>query len=214
MIRMEKITIYEKFDKARIGELPKVQFEGRIIVIQTEAEAEKAVDYLLAQTILGIDTETRPTFRKGPMNKVALLQVSTADTCFLFRLNMLGLSPSIKLLLQDTSVAKVGLSLKDDLHQLHFRGEFTPGIFVDIQHEVKNLGIVDMSLQKIYANLFGMKISKGQQLSNWETDTLTEAQKRYAATDAWVCIKIYERIEELKERQNYTLVKYQDTTTI
>ncbi len=203
---MEQRTIWEKFDKARLAELPKVLFEGRIIVIQTEAEATKAVDYLLLQSLLGLDTETRPTFRKGPMNKVALLQVATKDTCFLFRLNMMGMSPSVKRLLQDTSVLKVGLSLKDDMHQLSICGDFTPGLFVDIQSEIKPLGIADMSLQKIYANLFGKKISKNQQLSNWEADTLTEAQKLYAATDAWACVMLHERIEEMKNYGNYTLI--------
>ncbi len=203
---MERITIYEKFDKARIATLPKAVFEGRIIVIQSEAEAAKAVDYLLAQPMLGLDTETRPTFRKGPMNKVALLQVSTPDTCFLFRLNMMGLLASIKRLLQDTSVPKIGLSLKDDLYQLSHIGDFTPGIFIEIQNEVKKIGIADMSLQKIYANLFGRKISKNQQLTNWEADTLTEAQKLYAATDAWACLKIFDLLEELKTTNNYELV--------
>ncbi len=211
---MERITIYEKFDKARIATLPKVVFEGRIIVIQSEAEAAKAVDYLLAQPMLGLDTETRPTFRKGPMNKVALLQVSTIDTCFLFRLNMMGLSASIKRLLQDTSVPKIGLSLKDDLQQLSHRGDFTPGMFVEIQNEVKKIGIADMSLQKIYANLFGRKISKNQQLTNWEADTLTKAQKLYAATDAWACLNIFDLIETLKTTNNYELIKHQDTTTV
>ncbi len=204
---MERITIREKFDKARLAELPKATFEGRIIVVQTEREAATAVDYLLTHPLLGIDTETRPTFRKGPMNKVALLQVSTKDTCFLFRLNMMGLSPSIVRLLQNTSTAKVGLSLKDDLMQLSHIGEFTPGIFIDIQKEVKEIGIADMSLQKIFANLFGKKISKSQQLSNWEADTLSNAQKNYAATDAWACILIHKYLEELKRTGNFELIK-------
>ncbi len=205
--KMERITIRDKFDKTLIAKLPKEAFEGRIIVIQTEREAANAVDYLLTCSILGIDTETRPTFRKGPMNKVALLQVATEDTCFLFRLNMMGLSPSIIRLLQNTSVPKVGLSLKDDLLQLSHRGEFTPGIFIDIQKEVKEIGIVDMSLQKIFANLFGKRISKSQQLSNWEADILSDAQKKYAATDAWACVLIHKRIEEMKSTSNFELIK-------
>lgn len=198
-------TIKEAFDKKDIGTLPQASFGGRIIVVQSENEADKAVRYLLTQDLLGIDTETRPSFRKGQTHQVALLQVSTEDTCFLFRLNMTGITESIKRLLEDCSVTKVGLSLKDDMHQLSKREDFTPGMFIELQHEVKELGISDMSLQKIFANLFSMRISKGQQLSNWEADTLTPQQKAYAATDAWACVMIYKEIEELK-RNGYSIV--------
>lgn len=197
--------IKDKYDKTLIGTLPRVLFEGRIIIILNELEAEKAVDYLLAQNILGLDTETRPSFRKGQSNQVALLQVSTEDTCFLFRLNRLGISNAIKRLLEDTSIPKVGLSIQDDLRGLRKKSNFKPGTFIEIQREVKALGIEDMSLQKIYANIFGQKIAKNQQLSNWEADTLSEAQQKYAATDAWACIKIYEEIELLKRSGDYKL---------
>lgn len=198
-------VLKNKFDKKLIGDLPRALFEGRIITVISESEASKAVQYLLSQPILGIDTETRPTFKKGTARQVALLQVSSYDTCFLFRLNRIGITDSIKQLLEDCSVKKIGLSLQDDLRQLNIRREFTPGTFVEIQKEVKSLGIEDMSLQKIYANLFQMKIAKNQQLSNWEADVLTTAQQKYAATDAWACISIYEEIKRLKETGDYEL---------
>ena len=201
--------IKETFDKKEIGALPVASFEGRIIIVQSETESDKAVRYLLSQQILGIDTETRPSFRKGQTHQVALLQVSTIDTCFLFRLNMIGITESIKRLLEDCSVIKVGLSLKDDMHQLSKRADFTPGMFIELQHEVKKIGIKDMSLQKIYANLFSKRISKGQQLSNWEADTLTPQQKAYAATDAWACIMIYNELNELK-RNGYSIDKIEN----
>jgi ribonuclease D len=201
--------IKEAFNKKEIGALPVASFEGRIIVVQSETESDKAVRYLLSQQILGIDTETRPSFRKGQTHQVALLQVSTVDTCFLFRLNMIGITESIKRLLEDCSVIKVGLSLKDDMHQLSKRADFTPGMFIELQNEVKKMGIKDMSLQKIYANLFSKRISKGQQLSNWEADTLTPQQKAYAATDAWACIMIYNELNELK-RNGYSIDKIEN----
>jgi ribonuclease D len=201
--------IKEAFDKKEIGALPVASFEGRIIIVQSETESDKAVRYLLSQQILGIDTETRPSFRKGQTHQVALLQVSTVDTCFLFRLNMIGITESIKRLLEDCSVTKVGLSLKDDMHQLSKRADFTPGMFIELQNEVKKMGIKDMSLQKIYANLFSKRISKGQQLSNWEADTLTPQQKAYAATDAWACIMIYNELNELK-RNGYSIDKIEN----
>ena len=206
---MRMRIIKEAFDKKEIGALPVASFEGRIIIVQSETESDKAVSYLLSQQILGIDTETRPSFRKGQTHQVALLQVSTVDTCFLFRLNMIGITESIKRLLEDCSVIKVGLSLKDDMHQLSKRADFTPGMFIELQHEVKKMGIKDMSLQKIYANLFSKRISKGQQLSNWEADTLTPQQKAYAATDAWACIMIYNELNELK-RNGYSIDKIEN----
>lgn len=197
--------IYDKYDKRLIPKLPRVQFQGRIFVIFSQREADRAVDYLMQQDILGFDTETRPSFRKGQIHQVALLQVATHDTCFLFRLNRMGIPPSIQRLLEDQHITKVGLSLQDDLRMLRLRSDFIPGTFIELQKEIKDIGIQDMSLQKIYANLFGGKIAKNQQLSNWEADTLSEAQQRYAATDAWACIRIHEEIRRMKQEQNYHL---------
>lgn len=200
-----KKTIYKKFNKAIISTLPLIRFEGKIITVISESEASRAVDFLLSQPILGIDTETKPTFKRGVIHQVALLQVATHDLCFLFRLNYLGLSPSVVRLLMDRTVPKVGLSLHDDLHMLHKRGEFQAGSFIDLQNVVKEIGIEDMSLQKLYANLFGMRISKAQQLSNWQADVLSDRQKVYAATDAWACIVIYEELMRLNESKDYDL---------
>lgn len=199
-------TIYNKYDKAMIPSLPIAQFPGRIIVILTPGETEKAVRYLLSQPILGFDTETRPSFKRGHQYKVSLLQVSTIDTCFLFRLNHTGLTPAIIQLLEDRTVKKIGLSWHDDLNSLNKIGNFKTGNFIEIQDLVRDLGIEDLSLQKLYANLFNQKISKRQQLSNWETDILTDKQKMYAATDAWACIMIYQEIIKLKESGNYKLI--------
>ncbi len=202
---MERI-IYNKFDKSKISELPRVTFGGKIIVVQTAAEAEKAVDYLLSKKLLGVDTETRPSFKKGITHQVALLQVSDEDICFLFRLNMIGMTPAIIRLLEDTSVPKIGLSLTDDMMMLHKRADFTAGRFIDLQHYVSELGIEDMSLQKLYANVFGQRISKRERLSNWEKDVLTDKQKLYAATDAWACLELYKELNSLKESGNYELI--------
>ncbi len=200
-----KKTIYKKFDKSAIPSLPIVRFEGRIVTVVSETEASRAVDFLLSQSVVGIDTETKPAFKRGVIHQVALLQVSTYDICFLFRLNHLGLSPSIVRLLTDKKVPKVGLSLHDDLHMLHKRGDFQAGTFIDLQDLVKKMGIEDMSLQKLYANLFSQRISKSQQLSNWQADVLTDRQKLYAATDAWACIMIYEELMRLSESKEYEL---------
>jgi ribonuclease D len=200
-------VIQDKYDKEKIQTLPLVHFKGRIIVIFTEKEANKAVDYLMKQSVLGFDTETRPSFKKGQSHQVALLQVATHDTCFLFRLNKIGVTDSVARLLEDQEITKVGLSLQDDMRMLNQRRAFTPGTFVELQKEVKDIGIEDNSLQKIFANLFGGKIAKGQQLSNWEAEILTEAQQRYAATDAWACIKIHEEVARMKREKDFVVEK-------
>lgn len=201
-----KKKIYNKFPKADIASLPVVNFEGCIVVVVSEREAERAVRFLLSQPILGVDTETRPSFRRGDMHQVALLQVSGRDICFLFRLNYLGNSPAVCQLLEDKNVPKVGLSLRDDMMQLHRLMDFEEGLFIDLQNHVREIGVEDMSLQKLYANFFGQKISKRQQLTNWEHDVLSEKQKLYAATDAWSCIMLYEELERLEQSGDYELI--------
>ena len=206
LINPMKKVIYNKIDKRSISNLPKMLFPGRIVVVTTENDADKAVDFLLAQPILGVDTETRPAFKKGINHKVALLQVATHDICFLFRLNYTGITTSILKLLEDTTVPKIGLSLHDDIMSMHRRADFRPGNFIDLQKHVGEIGIEDLSLQKLYANFFGQKISKAQRLSNWEADILTQQQKNYAATDAWACIMLYEELQKLEDTGDYELV--------
>ena len=200
-------TIYNKFDKAKIAALPRVLFNGRIVVVLTERDADKAVRYLLSQPILGVDTETRPSFKKGETHQVALLQVSSYDVCFLFRLNQLGMSPSVKRLLEDTRVPKIGLSLRDDLLSLHKLADFNAGYFIDLQDHMREIGVEDLSLQKLYANFFAQKISKREQLTNWEADILQDKQKLYAATDAWSCIMLYDELMRLEQTGDYELIK-------
>ena len=202
-----KKTIYNKFDKTLISQMPPVNFPGRIVVILSAGEAERAVSYLLSQDILGVDTETRPSFKKGESHKVSLLQVSSKEICFLFRLNMIGITPAVKRLLENKEVPMIGISWHDDLLSLKRRASFLPGYFIDLQNVVGEIGIEDMSLQKIYANLFHEKISKRQRLTNWDADVLNDKQKAYAAIDAWSCIGIYEEIQRLKITKEYTLLR-------
>ena len=203
--------IKNKISKAEIATLPKVLFPGRIFVIYTEADADKAISYLQTQRIVGVDTETRPSFKRGTTHKVALLQISTSDTCFLFRLNQIGMPPSLQeFLMSDT--LKIGLSLKDDFTMLRRRKNVNAeeGNWIELQDYVGRFGIEDRSLQKIFANLFGQKISKSQRLSNWEAETLSEGQMKYAATDAWACVEIYNCLSELERTGAYELIKVEE----
>ena len=199
--------IKDKITKAEIAAMPKVEFPGRIYVIYTEADTDKAVAYLMNQQIVGVDTETRPSFKRGQTHKVALMQISTHDTCFLFHLNKIGMPESLqKFLVSDT--LKIGLSLKDDFQVIRRRKDVhaEEGNWIELQDYVSRFGIEDRSLQKLYANLFGEKISKSQRLSNWEAESLTDAQMKYAATDAWACVQIYNCLQEM-ETNGYELIK-------
>lgn len=199
-------TIYNRLDKEYIKNLPLVSFPGKIITVNSEREADKAVPFLLSKDILGVDTETRPSFKKGQQHKVSLLQVATEDICFLFRLNYIGMVTSVISLLSNTDVPMVGLSWHDDLAALQKRMEFKPGLFIDIQDIIGDIGIEDKSLQKLYANIFKQKISKRQRLTNWDADVLSDKQMSYAATDAWACVRLYKEILKLKETGDYSLI--------
>ena len=197
--------IYNKVDKAMISQLKRVEFYGKIYVVTSPVEAENVVDYLLSQPILGFDTETRPAFEKGKRYQCSLLQVSTRTDCFLFRLNKTGLCPAVVRLLGDEQVTKVGLAWNNDMLSLRQLGSFKPGRFIDLQDMVRELGVEDQSLVKIYANLFGERISKAERLSNWERNELTEKQMEYAAIDAWACVRIYNEVNRLLSTRDYEL---------
>jgi ribonuclease D len=199
------MILKRKISKEEIKDLPIAEFKGKIIVIQTEEEAIKATVFLRSQHLVGIDSETRPMFSRGQSHKVALLQISTEECCFLFRLNMIGLTPAIIALLEDEECIKVGLSLHDDFMMLHKRASFTQKSCIELQDFVHPFGIRELSLQKIYAILFNEKISKTQRLSNWEAEILSDKQKVYAATDAWTCILIYKRLLQLRQTDDYEL---------
>lgn len=201
-----KKLIYNKMDKAAIADMPRVTFPGKVIVVMTPESADQCVEFLLKQPILGFDTETRPAFQKGKHYKCSLLQVSTMDYCFLFRLNLIGMTPAIVRLLEATTVKKVGLAWKNDVMALSELGKFKAAGFVDLQDLVRQLGIDDQSLVKIYANLFHQRISKAERLSNWERDTLKPSQKTYAAIDAWACVVIYKELLRLHETGDFELV--------
>lgn len=182
--------------KEAISQLPVEEFTGRIIVIDTEKDAQKAVSYLSEFPAIGFDTETRPSFNKGQRYKISLMQISTDEACFLFRLNRIDIPEILGEFLASEQTLKIGLSLRDDFGAMRKRTEIEPGNFLDLQNYVGQFGIEDASLQKIYAILFNKKISKGQRLSNWEADVLTEPQKKYAALDAWACLRIYNLLKQ------------------
>ena len=183
-------------DKQTINEMPRVTFPGRIHIIDSISQVRSAVNALRTSPIIGFDTETRPSFRRGERHSIALLQLSTPTDAFLFRINKTGIPDPLKQFLEDPQCIKVGLSTTDDFHQLANVCDIHPAGFIELQELVKTYHITDMSLQKIYAILFQQKISKSQQLTNWEAPQLSDAQQAYAAIDAWACLRILHYLQD------------------
>lgn len=181
--------------KEELGSLPTAHYTQGAIVIDSLEGLEEAVEYLNRARIIGFDTETRPSFRKGQSHSVSLLQLASPERCYLFRLKTLGMPTSLKELLENPDKVKVGVSIRDDFHSLSKICDLNPAGFVDLQQYVKLFGIADNSLSRIYAVLFGERISKGQRLTNWEAEHLTPAQINYAAFDAISCIRIYDYLK-------------------
>lgn len=189
---MFKISIQAE----EIEKLPLGAFPGKIIVIdKMGVEYAKAVAYLLRQKVIGFDTETRPVFTPGhPHHHQALLQLSGPDRAYLFRMNKMGLRKLLSKVLACPSIIKVGAAVHDDIRGLQYHRSFKPKGFVDLQKIVYQWGIRDKSVKKMAAIILGCRISKTQQLSNWEAENLSQAQKMYAATDAWICREMYMKL--------------------
>lgn len=185
--------------KEELNELPIQGFEGNTIVIEFARDVKKIIQTLKKQSTLGFDTETRPTFKKGRKNSVALLQLSTPDTAFVFRLNKMGLPNELIDILSDPNILKAGVAIKDDILGLRELSDFKPAGFIELQEKVKEFEIENFGLKKLSGLLLGFRISKAQQTSNWEAEQLTPAQIKYAATDAWVSLEIYKRLMEIEK---------------
>lgn len=183
----------ESISVEEIEQLELAEFGGPIIVIdKINEDYAEAVDYLSAQTVLGFDTETKPCFQANqPRNKMALLQLSGPDKAYLFRLHAVGLPKPVAAIMADPKIVKVGAAVKDDIRGLQKYTKFLPKNFVDLQIIGQDYGIQDKSVKKMAAIIMGVKVSKAQQLSNWEAPVLSGAQLKYAAIDAWICREMY-----------------------
>ncbi len=177
-----------------ITELPILEFGGKIVVVDTAEGFEKAIKEIFKYEIAGFDTETRPSFKKGVQYQVALLQIFCGDTCYLIRLNKVGFPDALRLWFENEAITKIGLSLRDDVRELRKKRHISPNGLIDLQDIVGDYGIDALSLKKISAIVLGGRVSKRQQLSNWEAPKLNEKQQVYAATDAWVCLMIYNQL--------------------
>lgn len=182
--------------KAEINELPMKAYDGPIHLFKTEKEADEAAGKLLSETLLGFDTETRPAFRKGESYDPSLLQLATENDVYLFQIQQCGLTPNLLKVLSSPDIIKAGVALERDVSELQDVVEFEPDGYVELAHPAKNAEIKNLGLRGLTAILFGFRISKKEQVSNWARPELTASQKTYAATDAWLGRKIYLAFKE------------------
>ncbi|OIP81188.1 MAG: 3'-5' exonuclease [Porphyromonadaceae bacterium CG2_30_38_12] len=214
-----------KISKEEVNQLPIVVYEGKITIIDELSKVSEAIDELRKSVFVGIDTETKPSFTRGIHHKISLVQLSTFEHSFLFRINKIGFPPALAHLLSDDKIMKIGLALRDDFAGLNRWEKFKPDNYIDIQTIAKEYGILELGLQKIFAIVFQRKISKSQQLTNWENNTLTEQQQRYAATDAWACLLLYmqllredklskKQVDKLVADANAAQIAYQQAMTL
>lgn len=184
-------------DNDEIVKLPRQNFTGEVFVISTEEELKEKITIFSASTVLGFDTESKPSFKKGKSHGIALLQLSNHNTALIIRVKDIGLPNALVAILENEKTVKVGAAIRDDLKGLKSIRNFTPRGFIDLQQIAGNYSIEGQSVRKLAAIVLGVRVSKSQQLSNWEAETLTSAQIDYAATDAWVCQEIYQKLNAI-----------------
>jgi ribonuclease D len=196
--------------KEAIGELPLCQFEGRITVVEDPSAIQEIVALLSNEKVLGFDTETKPSFKKGESNHISLLQISTATDAYLFRIHKTGLPVEIINLFENPNIYKVGVGIRDDLRGLNKISKFRPVKFVELQDMVKVFDIDVFSLKALAGLILNVRISKRQRLSNWETEVLTTGQIDYAATDAWIALRIFQELMLLQPTHKVKSIQYKN----
>ncbi len=189
--------MFEKsISKDEINTLPLTWYEGKVVIASTKSQIDKAIFEIEKHNVVGFDTESKPAFRKGQFNHVALLQIAIPDKVYLLRIIQTGITDTLKNFFENPNIIKVGIALDDDLVALKKRRNFKPAGFLDLNKLAQTLKIENIGARNLSALILGGRISKSQQVSNWENPRLTGPQIRYAATDAWICLEIYNRLKE------------------
>ncbi|MBT3981638.1 MAG: 3'-5' exonuclease domain-containing protein 2 [Bacteriovoracaceae bacterium] len=195
----------KRIEKSEIKHFPIVEFTGPIIVVDSEDQVSSAIKELKAQRILGIDTESKPSFKKGESYSVSLLQFSTEDKAYLFRLNKIGFPEGLLEILEDKNIFKIGLALLDDIRGLKKLADFHPQSLIDLGEVAANLKIITQGLQSLTGIFLKQRLSKKYKLTNWQAPDLGPRQLVYAATDAWICLILFDHLIE------NNLVKLEET---
>ncbi len=191
------MPLRERISTDEVNALPMRAYEGEIVLIDSKEHVNEAVSEIEQFSIIGFDTESRPAFKKGESYPISLLQFATPQKVYLFRVNLIGMPTKLSNLLSNPTIIKLGIALHDDIKDLRKLGVANPQGYQDIHSFIKDKGVINTGLRKLAAMILDFRISKSQQTSNWENEVLNQRQQVYAATDAWVCLKIYERLVEL-----------------
>ncbi len=185
----------KEMTKEAVNELPIQRYEGKIVIVANEAQMEEALREIAQSPIVGFDTETKPAFRKGEYNSVSLLQIATDYAVYLFRLNLIGFPKELAAIFENSSILKTGISIRDDIKEMEKVRDFEPRSVLELNSVAQELGVKHAGVRRLAAIFLGVRISKAQQTTNWEREVLTPQQLVYAATDAWVCLEIYRKLE-------------------
>ena len=189
--------MFEKIiTKEQVNELPLQRYEGKIVVVSNAEQLTSALEELRRAKVIGFDTESKPTFHKGQYNPVAMIQMAIPGKVFLIRIHLTGFTKGLQELFENKEVVKAGISIRDDMKDLQRLAPFSPENVVDLNDLAAAIGVINIGVRSLSGIFLGIRISKGQQTSNWEKETLSEGQMAYAATDAWVCLEIYQTLDE------------------
>ncbi len=188
--------MFKEYSKEEVNGLPLLKYEGEVVVVNRLLDLKSCIKEIDQYDIVGIDTESKPAFRKGEYNPISLIQIATPDKVFLLRINKTGFDQELVDYLKDPTYTKIGIGMTDDIRDLRKLKNFDPQGFVDLSKVAERIGLTKLGARNMVATLFHHRISKSQQTSNWENETLTESQISYAATDAWICLKIYNKFSE------------------
>jgi ribonuclease D len=178
-----------------INALPLGAFQGEIFVIDQERDLPGAFSEINQSAVVGFDTETKPVFVRGHRNFVALMQIALPSKVFLIRLNKTGIQSDIIGFLENENVLKAGVALRDDIKAIQRLKKFTPQGVIELADLAKKVGLKEEGVKKLTGLLLGFRVSKTAQTSNWEAQALNDKQIMYAATDAWVCLEIYQKLK-------------------
>jgi len=187
---------YKKLSKNEINSLPQTQFDGDVEVLSSNDNVQAAVNYLMNYDLIGFDTETKPTFVKGPLNPPSILQLACIDKVYIFQLDNESLYKKLFPILSNENITKCGVSVDRDLFELMYLSPFDPLSFVDLGNIARDYDVPHHGLRGLVAMFLKHRISKGAQISDWSKTVLSQSQITYAATDAWISLKLFEAFEQ------------------
>tara|TARA_B000000477_G_scaffold22003_1_gene18855 strand:- start:88 stop:672 length:585 start_codon:yes stop_codon:yes gene_type:complete len=187
---------YKKLSKNEINSLPQIQFNGDVEVLSSNDNVQAAVNYLMNYDLIGFDTETKPTFVKGPLNPPSIMQLACIDKVYIFQLDNESLYKKLFPILSNENITKCGVSVDRDLIELMYLSPFDPLSFVDLGNIARDNDVPHHGLRGLVAMFLKHRISKGAQISDWSKTVLSQSQITYAATDAWISLKLFEAFEQ------------------